>query len=114
MASARDGIDVLLRDRGLRRSTPELTAESLLRGARASAALEGSTSTLEDLHTGAGDEVANAAVTVSTELLGLAPVLTRSPLQALARIHTLAGKGQAPGDDLGRPRDAQAAERLTA
>ena len=41
-AAARDGIDVMLRDRGLRRTSPETTAESLLRGAQASAALEGS------------------------------------------------------------------------
>ena len=113
MAAARDGIDVLLRDRGLRRSTPDLTAESLLRGAQASAELEGAGSTLEELRAGAADEVANASARVSTELLGLAPVLTRSPLQALARIHTLAGKGQVAGDDLGRPRDAAAGKRLT-
>ncbi len=42
MTSTRDGIDALLRDRGLRRTTPDLTAESLLRGAHASAVLEGS------------------------------------------------------------------------
>lgn len=114
MAAARDGIDVLLRDRGLRRSTPDLTAESLLRGAQASAELEGSAATLEELRAGGGDPVAHAAVRVSAELLGLAPVLRRSPLQALARLHTLAGKGQVNGDDLGRPRDARAAERLAA
>jgi hypothetical protein len=114
MAAARDGIDALLRDRGLRRSTPDLTAESLLRGAQASAELEGSDSTLEELRAGAGDEVAQAAARVSAELLGLAPVLTRSPLQALARIHTLAGKGQVADQDLGRPRDAASARRLTA
>ena len=34
-AAARDGIDVMLRDRGLRRTSPEMTAESLLRGAHA-------------------------------------------------------------------------------
>ncbi|MBA3991090.1 MAG: oxidoreductase, partial [Propionibacteriales bacterium] len=34
MAAARDGIDALLRDRGLRRTGPDLTSESLLRGAR--------------------------------------------------------------------------------
>ncbi|HEU5044786.1 MAG TPA: oxidoreductase [Nocardioidaceae bacterium] len=114
MAAARDGIDALLRDRGLRRSTPDLTGESLLRGAQASAALEGSASTLEELRAGAGDEVAQAAARVSAELLGLTPVLTRSPLQALARIHTLAGKGQVADQDLGRPRDADSARRLTA
>jgi len=111
-ASARDGIDVLLRDRGLRRTAPELTAESLLRGAVASATLEGSSSTYDEVVAGEGDETAQAAVRVSTELLGLVPVLRTSPLQALARLHTLAGRGTVPDDQLGRPRDAEAAERL--
>ena len=47
-AAARDGIDALLRDRGLRRSGPDATVEALLRGAHASAELEGSSATLED------------------------------------------------------------------
>ncbi len=112
MASARDGIDALLRDRGLRRTTPETTAESLLRGAHASAVLEGSDAGLEVVRAGGGGPMALAAVRVSTELLGLAPVLTTAPLQALARIHTLAAKGIADDHDLGRPRDAAAAARL--
>lgn len=112
MAAARDGIDALLRDRGLRRTTPDLTAESLLRGAHASAALEGSETDLAALREGAGDEVALASVRITTELLGLLPTLSRSPLQAVARLHTLAGKGFAAGDDLGRPRDAESAARL--
>lgn len=112
MAATRDGIDALLRDRGLRRSAPDLTGESLLRGAQASAELEGSLSTLEELRAGAGDETANAAARVATELLGLAPVLTRSPLQAFARIHTLAAKGLVDDEDLGRPRAPEASERL--
>jgi hypothetical protein len=112
MAAARDGIDVLLRDRGLRKSPPELTAESLLRGAHASAVLEGSQSSLEELRAGAGDPLAQAALRVSTELLGLVPVLGRAPLQAFARLHTLAGKGVAPDEELGRPRDAAVAARL--
>jgi hypothetical protein len=112
MAATRDGIDALLRDRGLRRTTPELTAESLLRGAHASAVLEGSQSSLEAVRDGAGDEVARASVRVSTELLGLLPTLTSAPLQAVARLHTLAAKGHVADDDLGRPRDAQSAARL--
>ncbi|MCB0894197.1 MAG: oxidoreductase [Nocardioides sp.] len=110
-AAARDGIDAVLRDRGLRRTSPETTAESLLRGAHASAVLEGSTATLADVREGAGDEPARDAVRVSTELLGLAPALSRSPLQALARIHALAAAGL-PEEQRGRPRDAGAAERL--
>ena len=59
-AATRDGIDVMLRDRGLRRTSPEQTAESLLRGAHASAVLEGSASSLEEVRAGHGDEVAPA------------------------------------------------------
>ncbi|MCW2845579.1 MAG: hypothetical protein JWN22_3495, partial [Nocardioides sp.] len=113
-ASARDGIDVMLRDRGLRRTSPETTAESLLRGAHASAVLEGSTSSLAEVRDGGGDETAQAALRVSTELLSLAPTLGRSPLQAFARIHALAGAGTVPDDRLGRPRDEAASDRLRA
>lgn len=112
MAAARDGIDALLRDRGLRRTAPELTGESLLRGAHASAVLEGSSSSLAEVREGRADDHAAAAVRVSTELLGLVPVLAHSPLQALARLHTLAAKGVVDDADLGRPVDAVVAERL--
>ena len=111
-AAARDGIDVMLRDRGLRRTSPDLTAESLLRGAHASAVLEGSTSSLDEVRDGAGDETAQAALRVSTELLSLVPVVNRSPLQALARLHSLAGAGSVPDDQLGRPRGDDAANRV--
>lgn len=110
-AAARDGIDVMLRDRGLRRTSPETTAESLLRGAHASGVLEGSASSLAEVRDGAGDEIAADAVRVSTELLGLAPALGRSPLQALARVHAIAAAGL-PEGVRGRPRDAEAADRL--
>ncbi|MGH3510217.1 MAG: oxidoreductase [Nocardioidaceae bacterium] len=112
MAATRDGIDALLRDRGLRRTTPELTGESLLRGAHASAVLEGSDSTLEEVRSGAGDAVSRASVRIGTELLGLAPTLTSAPLQAVARLHVLAAKGSVDDAVLGRPRDAAAADRL--
>ena len=111
-AAARDGIDVLLRDRGLRRTTPETTVESLLLGAHASAVLEGSASSLVEVRAGAGDETAQAALRVSTELLTLAPMLGRTPLQAFARLHALAGAGSVEDERLGRPRDAASADRL--
>lgn len=111
-AAVRDGIDALLRDRGLRRTSPELTAESLLRGAVASAVLEGSTSSEEWIREGSGDETAQAALRVSTEVLSLVPVLRQAPLQAFARLHTLAGKGVVADDELGRPRDPESAQRL--
>jgi hypothetical protein len=113
-AATRDGIDILLRDRGLRSTSPDLTGESLLRGAHASGVLDGSVSTLEEVRAGGGDAVAQGALRLSVELLGLVPVFGRSPAQALARLHALAGAGSVPDDLLGRPRDADAADRLRA
>jgi hypothetical protein len=112
LAAARDGIDVVLRDRGLRRTSPETTGESLLRGAHASATLEGSTSTLAQVRAGEGDAIAQDALRVSTELLSLVPTLGRSPLQALARLHALASATSLPAEQRGRPRDAESAGRL--
>ncbi len=112
MAASRDGIDALLRDRGLRRTAPQLTAESLLLGAHASAVLDGSTATVDELREGPTDDSAAAALRVSTEVLGLVPVLAHSPLQALARLHIVAAKGVVADADLGRPRDPVATERL--
>ena len=111
-AATRDGLDSLLRDRGLRRSTPESTGESLLLGASATAAIEGSAYDVEALKAGEGDATARGAVLLSTELLGLIPVWNRSPLQAIARIHALAAAGNADADDLGRPSNPAGAERL--
>lgn len=107
MAGSRDGLDAVLRDRGLRRTRPEQTAESLLRGAHASAVLEGSASSLDQVRAGEGDAVAQAALRVSTELLAQVPVLARSPVQALARLHALTGAA-----DPGAPVSAEAAARL--
>lgn len=111
-AATRDGIDVMLRDRGLRRTSPETTAEALLRGAHASAVLEGSTSSLAQVRESGGDAIAADALRVSVELLGLVPVLRATPLQALARLHAIAGATTVPAPELGRPRSAEAAARL--
>lgn len=109
-AAARDGIDALLRDRGLRKTSAQDTTEALLIGAHASAVLEGSDSSLDEVRAGTGDATAESAVRVSAHLLALVPVLRTSPLQAFARLHSLA----APAADSGRPRDAEAGERLRA
>jgi hypothetical protein len=111
-AAARDGIDALLRDRGLRRTTPEMTAESLLRGAHASAVLEGSSSSLDHVREGHADEVAQDSLQVSTGLLALAPTLGHSPLQVLATLHTMAAARSLPMEKVGRPRDEGAVIRL--
>lgn len=102
-AATRDAIDLLLRDRGLRRVSPKETARSLLLGAAASATLEGSAVDADDLADGAGDVTARAALRLSTELLGLVPVWRRAPLQAIARLHVLAAAGSVADEALGRP-----------
>lgn len=111
-AATRDGIDVLLRDRGMRQTTADQTGESLLRGAHASAVLEGSQSSLDEVRAGDADDIALAAVRISTELLGLAPMLATSPLQVFARLHSLAAVASLPTEDLGRPASPEAADRL--
>lgn len=112
-AATRDGIDALLRDRGLRRTTPDDTARSLLLGAAATASLEGSDADVETLAGGGGDTTARAAVRLSTELLGLVPMWRRTPLQAIARIHAVAAAGSVSDIDLGRPGDPAGVARLT-
>ncbi len=113
-AATRDGIDTMLRDRGLRQTSSDLTAESLLRGAHASAVLDGSECSLDDVRAGRGDEVAQGSLRVSVELMGLVPVIRRAPAQALARLHALAASPSLPSDERGRPRDAAATARLRA
>ena len=112
-AGTRDGIDSLLRDRGLRRSTPDHTARALLLGAAATASLEGSPYDPDELAAGGGDATARGAVRLSTELLGLLPVWKRSPVQAMARMHAIAAGGSVDDADLGRPVNPDGVERLT-
>jgi hypothetical protein len=102
-ASARDSIDALLRDRGLRATGADTATLALQRGAEASAALEGNAET-------SADHVLQAALRLNGELLALVPVIGRSPVQALARMHSLTGLG--PDESLGRPRDAAVADQL--
>jgi Fic family protein len=88
--AARDAVDALLRDRGLRRVGPEATSESLLRGAHASAVLAGSTATIEDVRRGAGDAVSAGAVRITTELMSMARQADQAPVQVWTRLHQLA------------------------
>lgn len=110
LAAARDGIDARLRDRGRRRTGPDVTTESLLLGAAASAALAGSDSTPDDLRTGRADPVAAGALRVTADLLGLLPGWRVSPVQALARLHVLAADPALPSR--GRPTHAAGVYRL--
>lgn len=113
-AGTLDGIDAVLRDRGQRRTSPEQTADSLLRGAVASATLAGSTSGGDRIRAEGGDDIARAAVRVSAEVLGQVPTFRAAPLQALARLHALAAAGEVGAESLGRPRSPESAARLQA
>ncbi|GAA2074650.1 Fic family protein [Actinomadura alba] len=124
VTDARRAVDRLLGHRILRRRSAEVTAESALRGARASAALEGAALTLEELRAAAvpaagvkGDEagggehglsdpVVQGALRISAEIGLLTETWRQAPRQALARLHVLAAAGAVPPDGLGRPRGA--------
>src|SRR5215468_4854107 len=79
MAAARDGADAILRDRGRRATTPQMTSDALLAGAVASARIEGSTSDRDALLAGSGDPLALGAARLNAGLLALVPVIERSP-----------------------------------
>lgn len=99
-AHARDAIDALLRHPGMRRQAGQVAAQSALRGARASAELAGATPGDPD------DPVLQGALRVTGQVPSLAAVWSRTPGQALARMHVLAAR-DLPGADervLGRPR----------
>jgi hypothetical protein len=116
LGRAREAVDRLLKHRVLRRQSAAVSTESALRGARASAALEGADISLADLRAGdpPQDPVVQGALRVSAGLGSLVGVWEQAPLQAIARLHVLAAAGTVPADELGRPSGAPAtAARLT-
>lgn len=98
---SRGAVDRLRGHKVLRSRSAQVTAESALRGARASAALAGADWPLEELRrrTDLGDEPGAAAVRgalrISGELGDLLPILRQAPAQALTRMHLLAAAGEA-------------------
>ncbi|MDX6249114.1 MAG: hypothetical protein QOF10_2474 [Kribbellaceae bacterium] len=105
--AARDAVDVLLRDRGLRKVGSDMTAEALLRGAHASAALAGSPESLEQVRRGATDPRAIGAVRMTGELMALAPRVDTAPVQVWTRLHQLAAAELGSEDQLGHLRTNQ-------
>ncbi len=124
VAQARTAVDGLLGHRVLRRRSAEVTAESALRGARASALLEGAGIELERLRgqllaggtvtlarrqdgepDDRGARLVEGAVRLHADLGQVLPAWRRSPAQALARMHVVvAGDLGLEADVLGRPR----------
>lgn len=93
VASARDAVDAVLRDRGLRPVSGAQSAAALVAGARASAEL-----------TGDPERWLAGTLRLSTELVELSGLINRAPAQALARAHALVAHGQVPDEALGRVR----------
>ncbi|WP_312888607.1 oxidoreductase [Nonomuraea rhodomycinica] len=102
---ARRAVDLLYRHRVLRRASPTVSAESSLRGARASAAIEGVDVPLDALRRDeVHDPVVQGALRASAELGRLGPTWRKAPRQVLARLHTVAAAGLTDAASLGRPR----------
>ncbi|MDP4500649.1 Fic family protein [Nonomuraea turcica] len=102
---AREAVDRLYRHRVLRRASPAVSAESSLRGARASAAVEGVDVPLDALRRDEiHDPLVQGALRASAEMGRLGPTWRKAPRQVLARLHTVAAAGLVPQAALGRPR----------
>ncbi|SFP17687.1 hypothetical protein SAMN05660464_2349 [Geodermatophilus dictyosporus] len=102
--AARAGIDRLLAHRLMRNRSAEVSTESALRGARASAALEGVDVPLADLRAGSVDDpVVQGSLRVSVGLGSMVDTWARAPGQVLARLHVLAAADLVDRDALGRP-----------
>jgi len=118
VAAARTACEQLRWHEALRRRIPEASAESRVRGAQASAALEGATVPLDlvrDVMRGAAqwpldpdpvEQVARGAVQATAESEHVRPLVATAPLQALARLHVAAASGLVDDVQLGRPRTA--------
>ncbi|MBB1246065.1 Fic family protein [Streptomyces durbertensis] len=110
--SMRKAVDRVYGHRVMRRRSAEVTAEAVLRGARASAALAGADWALEEVRRRSdfgGDAEARtvgAALRVTAETGQLLPVWRQSPLRVLARLHLVAAGGSPDMDPdaVGRPR----------
>nr|BFD92111.1 oxidoreductase [Kitasatospora sp. Xyl93] len=117
VAEVRKAVDRLYGHRVMRRRAAEVTSESALRGARASAALAGADWPLEEVRRrsdfGADPEAraVGAALRIAAEAGQLLSIWRHSPLQVLARLHLLAVGDADPA--AGRPRRAgEGAEEL--
>jgi Fic family protein len=116
VAAAREACERLRWHEALRRRIPEASAESRVRGAQASAALEGATVPLDlvrDVMRGAAqwplepdpvEQVARGVVRATAETEHVRGTVRTAPLQALARLHVAVASELLPAEQVGRPR----------
>jgi len=107
--AARTALGKAHRHRANLRNWPVTAAESTVRGARSSSALEGGGVRL-DATSGSEDPVLSGALRAGQATEGGATNLVvawqRAPLQALARLHALAAADLVSEEHLGRPRQS--------
>jgi hypothetical protein len=103
VSAARTAIDAVYRHPANRRGWPASAAAAALRAARASALLDGGSATLDPDAAAVDDPILAGAIRAVREVPALAAVGARSPLQALARLHTLAAADLTDPAALGRP-----------
>lgn len=116
--AAREACTRLRFHEALRRRIPEASAESRVRGAQASAALDGANLPLTAVRehmSGArlwpsdpdpGMRVVRGAVGATAESERVVALVRTAPLQVLARLHVAAASSLVASDRLGRPRRA--------
>ena len=112
----RAAITALRRHPANRTGWPRTSAAASIRAARASAALDGAPMALDLEAASVADPVIAGALRVAAGIGSMATVWSRSPLQALAKLHTLAAADLVAADNLGRPRtsDPEISRRLNA
>jgi Fic family protein len=116
--AARQACTQLRWHQALRRRIPEAAAESRVRGARASAVLDGAEMDLDlvrDLMRGATswpeslgplEAVLQGAARATAETENIVSMVVTAPSQVLARVHTAAAGHLLPQSQVGRPRQA--------
>lgn len=102
----RTAVTALRRHPANRTGWPRTAAAASIRAARASAALDGAPMALDPDAASVADPVIAGALRVAAGIGSMATVWSRSPLQALAKLHTLAAADLVAAEDLGRPRTA--------
>lgn len=102
LGATRDAFDALLWRRDVRANAEAVAADSIARGGRASAAIEGADLAEPD-DSPMGRTLA-CAIATTAAATGLVDVWHRAPLQALAALHAHAAAGFADDASIGRPR----------
>lgn len=111
--NARSALAALHNHPANRRGWAATSAAASVRAARASAALDGGDPALDAEAGSISDPVLAGALRVAAALGSAAPVWRRSPLQVLARLHTLAG-ADLVGDSSSLGRPVRGASRIAA